>query len=173
MNSKLSTKLNLGAAALALAIGGMSTSAFAGAGDKCCDLLEEAQRQNALLQAENDELKAQLSAAPAEEEPALGIPGDLSANVAIATDYYFRGLSQTDHGPAVQGGFDWSMGLTDMIGVYVGTWASNVNYNVATAGGSVDGGVLELDVYGGFVRCWGFGLPVPERQRRRRWLHRI
>ena len=141
----------IGATAVAVALtGGFAGSAFAGAGDKCCDLLEEAQRQNALLQAENDELKASL-AAGTDEEPAFAIPGDLSANVAITTDYYFRGLSQTDHGPAVQGGFDWSMGLTDAIGVYIGTWASNVNYNVADQGGSVDGGVLELDVYGGLT----------------------
>ena len=29
----------------------------------------------------------------------------LSANVALTTDYVFRGFSQTDEGPAIQGGF--------------------------------------------------------------------
>jgi len=141
---------NLGAAALAVALtGGVAGTAYAGAGDACCDLLEEAQRQNTLLQAENDELKAKLAAVPEESEPALGIPGDLSANVAITTDYSFRGISQTDLGPAVQGGFDWEVGLTDVISAYIGTWASNVNF--ADGGGSDVGGVLELDVYGGLT----------------------
>jgi uncharacterized protein (TIGR02001 family) len=65
--------------------------------------------------------------------------GDIAGNVTLATDYRFRGISQ-DHGkfsPAIQGGFDWS---SDM-GIYLGTWASNVNFTDAA---------IETDVYGGY-----------------------
>jgi uncharacterized protein (TIGR02001 family) len=33
-------------------------------------------------------------------------PKNFSATVAFATDYVFRGISQTDNKPAVQGSFD-------------------------------------------------------------------
>ena len=33
---------------------------------------------------------------------------DISANVALVSDYRFRGISQTGEDAAVQGGFDWS-----------------------------------------------------------------
>lgn len=58
---------------------------------------------------------------------------DLSANVALSNDYVWRGVTQTGGDPAVSGGFD----LAHDIGLYVGSWASNV------VGGS------EFDLYGG------------------------
>ena len=66
--------------------------------------------------------------------PALA---EISGNVALATDYRFRGISQTDRNPAVQGGFDWSHDS----GFYLGTWGSNVDF----------AGSLELDYYGGYA----------------------
>lgn len=60
----------------------------------------------------------------------------ISANVALTSDYRFRGISQTDREPAIQGGFDWS----HTSGFYLGTWGSNVNF----------AGNLELDAYAGF-----------------------
>lgn len=62
----------------------------------------------------------------------------ITGNVALTTDYAFRGVSQTDESPAVQGGFDFSSG-----GFYAGTWASNINFGTG-------GSNLELDVYGGY-----------------------
>lgn len=59
---------------------------------------------------------------------------DVSANVSITTDYVWRGRTQTDGQPAIQGGFDLSHGRS---GVYFGNWNSNV-----------DGGI-EIDLYGG------------------------
>ena len=35
-------------------------------------------------------------------------PHSFSANAALATDYVFRGISQTDEDPAIQGGFDYN-----------------------------------------------------------------
>ncbi len=66
-------------------------------------------------------------------------PGEFSANVAYTTDYVFRGISQTDDGPGIQGGFDWS----HESGIYLGTWASNVDFDGA--------GEIEMDWYGGYA----------------------
>jgi len=63
----------------------------------------------------------------------------VEANMTLATDYVWRGVSQTDQAPAIQGGLDWS----NESGFYVGTWGSNVDFS--------DSSSLELDVYGG----WG------------------
>jgi uncharacterized protein (TIGR02001 family) len=62
---------------------------------------------------------------------------EIAGNVALTTDYRFRGISQTDRNPAVQGGFDWSHDS----GFYIGTWGSNVDF----------AGSLELDYYAGFA----------------------
>jgi uncharacterized protein (TIGR02001 family) len=79
-------------------------------------------------------------AAPAiAEEPAS--PHTLSANVTLATDYVFRGISQTAHEPTIQGGFDYSHAS----GFYVGTWASNVNWV-----GTKENTSMEWDLYGGY-----------------------
>jgi uncharacterized protein (TIGR02001 family) len=72
--------------------------------------------------------------------------GTVTANVAITSDYVFRGISLSDNGPALQGGIDYESEAW-----YVGAWGSNV-----TEG-------LELDVYGGFTPStgpidWDFGV---------------
>lgn len=73
----------------------------------------------------------------------------VTANIGVASEYMFRGVPQTN-GAAVQGGLDL---ITDM-GLYAGTWASNVNF-----GGGENGN--ELDIYGGFTKTFGsFGLDV-------------
>ena len=46
--------------------------------------------------------------------------GGFSGNVTIASDYSFRGVSQTGLLPAVQGGFDYELDN----GFSFGTWAS-------------------------------------------------
>lgn len=73
---------------------------------------------------------------------------DVSANVALTSDYVFRGISQTDSTPAIQGGFDY----THKSGFYAGTWGSNVNYNTVAKGG------LELDLYLGFANTLSSGI---------------
>ena len=64
---------------------------------------------------------------------------EFSGNVAYVTDYRFRGISQGDRSPAIQGGFDVALDS----GLYFGTWASNV--------GGWSGGTVETDFYGGFA----------------------
>ena len=68
----------------------------------------------------------------------LAQAGEISANVALATDYVFRGFSQTNEDPAISGGFDYDFGN----GFSVGTWASNVNFGDNTSS--------EIDLYGGY-----------------------
>jgi len=60
-----------------------------------------------------------------------------SFNVGAASDYVFRGVSQTDEHAQVFGGVDVSMGQ-----FYAGTWVSNVDFNDSTD--------AEFDLYAGF-----------------------
>lgn len=74
---------------------------------------------------------------------------ELSGNVALTTDYVWRGVSLTDGGPAIQGGFDADLGN----GAYAGVWASNVDL-----GGDGD---VEIDVYAGYAtEVAGIGVDV-------------
>lgn len=76
------------------------------------------------------------------------VPGEFSANVALATDYLFRGLSQTDEEPAIQGGFDYSVPLGEgPADFYAGVWGSNIN-QVDELG---DTAHIEIDYYGGLA----------------------
>lgn len=73
-----------------------------------------------------------------------------SGNVAVTTDYKFRGISQTGSAFAVQGGFDVAH---DML--YAGVWASNVNFDEASLGTIGLRAQTELDVYAGIKPKWG------------------
>lgn len=70
-----------------------------------------------------------------------------SANVTLTNDYVFRGISQTNEDPALQGGFDLSIGP----GFYAGVWGSNVDFSPGE-------GNLEVDYYGGWSKEWDNGL---------------
>ena len=69
---------------------------------------------------------------------------EISGNVALTSDYKFRGISQSNEEIAIQGGFD--IGFDN--GIYVGTWGSSVDFD--TNGGGFDGS-LELDFYAGWA----------------------
>ncbi len=73
-----------------------------------------------------------------------------SASVALTTDYMWRGVSQTNNDPAIQGSFD----LSHESGLYVGAWASNVEFGDMASS-------MELDVYGGFANETDFGGALP------------
>lgn len=62
---------------------------------------------------------------------------DLAFNVAVTSDYVFRGVSQTGEDPALSGGVDVTVDS-----FYAGAWASNVDF-----GDDTD---AELDLYGGY-----------------------
>ena len=74
------------------------------------------------------------SAAFAAEEM---LPGEFSTTVGFVSEYSFRGISQSDEGPALQGSIDWSHDS----GFYAGVWGSNVEFTDAS---------LETDIYGGY-----------------------
>ena len=91
-------------------------------------------------------IMATLAAAPAfaEEDGGWLADSNFSGNVAITSDYVWRGISQTDRNWAIQGGLDYAA----PVGLYVGTWASNVSF----------GGGIEMDFYGGFANELEMGL---------------
>jgi uncharacterized protein (TIGR02001 family) len=78
----------------------------------------------------------------------------LTGNVGLFSQYIFRGLTQTNKEPALQGGFDYAHSS----GVYAGTWASNISWlrdpppglNAYSSGGS-----LEWDFYAGWKPTLG------------------
>ena len=74
---------------------------------------------------------------------------EVSGNVAIGTDYFFRGVDQAG-GQAISGGFD--AGFEN--GIYAGVWASSIGFgNNADVEGGVEAttaGGLELDYYVGY-----------------------
>jgi uncharacterized protein (TIGR02001 family) len=73
------------------------------------------------------------------------VAAELSANIGATSNYVWRGVTQTDNSAAISGGLDYGHDS----GFYVGTWASNVDFNGASA---------EVDFYGGFANeINGFG----------------
>jgi hypothetical protein len=66
--------------------------------------------------------------------------------MTIASDYRFRGISQTYVGPAIQGGIDYG----HPSGFYIGNWNSNVASQVFTGGSGI-----EMDFYGGYKKSFG------------------
>ena len=85
-------------------------------------------------------------------------------NIGLYSQYIFRGLTQTDRGPAVQGGVD----LTHSSGFYLGAWATNISWlrdNYGTDSSTAipaysSGGHLELDLYGGYRYTFGSGVGI-------------
>lgn len=81
--------------------------------------------------------------AQAQQQPAS--PHTLTGNVGLYSQYIFRGLTQTNREPALQGGFDYSHAS----GFYAGTWGSNISW-LSDSGAYMAGGSLEWDFYGGY-----------------------
>ena len=82
----------------------------------------------------------------------------IAGNIGLFSQYIFRGLTQTDREPALQGGFDYSHAS----GLYLGTWATNISW-LKDFGAYDRGGSLEWDFYGGYKGTFGksdFGFDV-------------
>ena len=79
-------------------------------------------------------------AAPALAQDASESSITVSANVAIASEYRFRGVDLSGGDLAIQGGVD----VAHDSGFYVGTWASSLDED------TVGYGSTELDIYGGW-----------------------
>ena len=81
----------------------------------------------------------------------------ITANVTVVNDYRYRGMTQSNYKPAIQGGFDYA----HESGFYIGNWNSSIswigdaypatansasNYNRATSA------PVEMDFYAGFKK---------------------
>ncbi len=76
----------------------------------------------------------------------------VEANIGVASNYIWRGITQTQDQAAISGGIDFS----GESGLYAGTWASNVDFGTDAS----DAG-YELDFYGGYGgEVSGFGYDV-------------
>ena len=80
-----------------------------------------------------------------------------SGSVGLFSQYIFRGLTQTDRKPALQGNFD----INHASGLYLGIWSSNISWLRDKYGvGQTDetqtvygaGGNQEIDIYAGFKK---------------------
>lgn len=87
------------------------------------------------------EATAEQNESPAAEAPAEEASSNLSWNLSLTSDYVFRGITQTNFDPALQGGLDYAFGDS---GWYVGGWASNVDF------ADSDGPDIEFDAYVGW-----------------------
>ena len=76
-------------------------------------------------------------------------PISISGNVAVTSDYRFRGVSLSGGDFALQGGVD----LTTTSGFYVGTWGSSIQ-------GGTPYGDIELDLYAGWTGAVAEGVNV-------------
>lgn len=76
-----------------------------------------------------------LGVAMAAAVPMTAVAGEGAANVAVVSDYIWRGDTQTANGAALQGGYDYDFGN----GFSAGVWGSTLP------------GDFEYDLYGGYA----------------------
>jgi len=83
-----------------------------------------------------------------QDSEAAGNP--IAANVTVVNDYRYRGISQTNFKPAIQGGFDYA----HESGFYIGNWNSTISWisDAATSGGYNVSAPIEMDFYAGFKK---------------------
>ena len=80
--------------------------------------------------------------APAAEAPAVEV-SPITANVSLVSDYRYRGISQSNLRPAIQGGFDYA----HESGFYIGNWNSSIQWVNGNSPGVASG--IEMDFYAG------------------------
>jgi uncharacterized protein (TIGR02001 family) len=94
--------------------------------------------------------------APSAAEPAAAAaPGPFTANLTLTNDYRYRGISQSNFRPAIQGGFDYAHSS----GFYIGNWNSSISWisDSASAAGNSASAPIEMDFYGGYKYEWSKG----------------
>lgn len=79
---------------------------------------------------------------------------NVSANLAVTSQYRFRGIMQSNNKPALQGGFD----ISHTSGFYIGNWNSSITW-LGDSDPDVSSG-LEMDFYGGYVHQFGNGVTL-------------
>jgi uncharacterized protein (TIGR02001 family) len=91
---------------------------------------------------------AQTAPAAAPEAPEVS---PITANVTVVSDYRYRGISQSNFKPAIQGGFDYA----HESGFYIGNWNSSISWisDAASAGGTKNvSAPIEMDFYAGIKK---------------------
>ena len=94
--------------------------------------------------------------APAAEAPEAS---PITANVTVVNDYRYRGISQSNFKPAIQGGFDYA----HESGLYIGNWNSSISWisdaygpNGGVSGNGFTAGQvsssIEMDFYAGIKK---------------------
>jgi uncharacterized protein (TIGR02001 family) len=93
-----------------------------------------------------------LTALPSLAQTAAPAPDyTFTGNMGVFSDYRFRGISQTNKKPAIQGGVDFAHSS----GIYLGNWNSNVDSAM------YNGANIEMDFYGGWKTTFeGFGIDL-------------
>jgi uncharacterized protein (TIGR02001 family) len=92
--------------------------------------------------------------AQAQEATGAGPDFSVSANMAVTSQYRFRGIMQTNNKPAVQGGFD----ITHSSGFYLGNWNSSISW-LSDSDPDVSSSV-EMDFYGGYRHEFSTGIKL-------------
>jgi len=82
-------------------------------------------------------------AAAAAEAPEVS---PVTANVTVTNNYIYRGISQSNYKPAVQGGFDYA----HESGFYIGNWNSSISW--VSDQKTATSAPIEMDFYGGFKK---------------------
>jgi len=77
----------------------------------------------------------------------------ITANVTVVNDYRYRGMTQSNFKPAIQGGFDYS----HESGFYIGNWNSSISwisdgYPTGNGLGAPSSAPVEMDFYAGFKK---------------------
>lgn len=91
------------------------------------------------------------------EEAAPAAAPALTANVGVVSNYIFRGISQSQHQPALQAGVDYNHSS----GLYIGAWGSSIEWVDRKDFQVQKNNHVELDLYGGYKGSVGdFGYDV-------------
>lgn len=94
------------------------------------------------------------TAAFAQTAPAAPAVSPITANVTVTNDYRYRGMTQSNYKPAIQGGFDYA----HESGFYIGNWNSSISWISDGNGtgtntyGSTVSAPVEMDFYAGFKK---------------------
>jgi uncharacterized protein (TIGR02001 family) len=88
-----------------------------------------------------DGYEGSIKDAPADE----GRKFTYSFAITGTSDYVFRGITQTDNDPTIQGAINVGYGI-----FYAGVWASGVDFDAIS-----NDGEIEADWYGGIKPVWG------------------
>ncbi|MDQ7072479.1 MAG: TorF family putative porin [Gammaproteobacteria bacterium] len=68
------------------------------------------------------------------------ILADVSANLNVTDNYIYRGVSNSDENPAIQGGLDYY----NDAGIYAGIWSTTMDFQLGS-----DEPSYEFDMYAG------------------------